>query len=320
MMGASQRLSAGTRFALHRQLAIRGHVLAAYVLIWYCAPWLWNAVAYGLLDHATEAYRVAEYNVLGSTLALGALSAAVLAVSGFRSLISMGVGRIAYLWTQAVANLCFSLCCAAVATIAAVLTPQRDADFLVTFRAGEDLRMLTSMPVSVSFGRPRFLYRDLHGSFSSYMNAGAHDYVSNPLLLFLSLFLLIASSVTLGQCVGELLARTGRYGVAALMIAGCLAWAARPKALNDAATDLNPKLWKLLEALQGRWCLMWKDGQMPGGGIFGTSNERLVYDFAYTFWPMAVFFACVTVLGNLACWLLVRRRETHAPQLVPVWW
>ena len=44
--------------------------------------------------------------------------------------------------------------------------------------------------------------------------------------------------------------------------------------------------------------------------MYGTSNERLVYDQAYTFWPMMVLFVGVMIFGNLLCWLLIRRRES----------
>ena len=85
-------------------------------------------------------------------------------------------------------------------------------------------------------------------------------------------------------------------------------------------TDVNPVIWKLLEALHGRWCLMWREGQAAPAAMYGTSNERLVYDQAYTFWPMMVLFVGVMIFGNLLCWLLIRRREVRVPQLLPVWW
>lgn len=70
----------------------------------------------------------------------GAVVAAVLAASGFRSLISMGVGRGVYCWTQMLANLCFAFACSAVVTFGFTLTPNRDADILITFRVGRDLQ------------------------------------------------------------------------------------------------------------------------------------------------------------------------------------
>lgn len=79
-------------------------------------------------------------------------------------------------------------------------------------------------------------------------------------------------------------------------------------------------IWKLLEALRGRWCLMWREGQAASAAMYGTSNERLVYDQAYTFWPMMVLFVGVMIFGNLLCWLLIRRREVRVPQLLSVWW
>lgn len=89
MMDGARGLSAGARFALARQLAARCVVLMAYVLVGYGVPWLWGLV----LGLASGGYYVVEYHVLGPTLAMGAVVAAVLAASGFRSLISMGVGR-----------------------------------------------------------------------------------------------------------------------------------------------------------------------------------------------------------------------------------
>ena len=50
-------------------------------------------------------------------MVIGAVVAAVLAASGFRSLISMGVGRGVYCWTQMLANLCFAFACSAVVTL-----------------------------------------------------------------------------------------------------------------------------------------------------------------------------------------------------------
>ena len=119
------------------------------------------------------------------------------------------------------------------------------------------------------------------------------------MMLFLAVFLLVASAVILGQCVGELLARVNRYGTIALVASACVAWAARPWLMNRSATDVNPVIWKLLEALHGRWCLMWREGQAAPAAMYGTPNERLVYDQAYTFWPMIALFAGVMVFGNL---------------------
>lgn len=259
-----------------------------------------------------------EYHVLGPTLAMGAVVAAVLAASGFRSLISMGVGRGVYCWTQMLANLCFAFACSAVVTFGFTLTPNRDADILITFRVGRDLQWLACTPPSDAFGRLRFLNRDRGGSYA-YMRSGS-DYAANPMMLFLAVFLLVASAVILGQCVGELLARVNRYGTIALVASACVAWAARPWLMNRSATDVNPVIWKLLEALHGRWCLMWREGQAAPAAMYGTSNERLVYDQAYTFWPMMVLFVGVMIFGNLLCWLLIRRREVRVPQLLPVWW
>ena len=314
MMDVTKGPSAGARFALARQLAARCAVLVVYVLAGYCVPWLWGLV----LGLASGGYYVVEYHVLGPTLAMGAVVAAVLAASGFRSLISMGVGRDVYCWTQMLANLCFAFACSAVVTFGFTLTPNRDADVLITFRVGRDLQWLACTPPSDAFGRLRFLNRDRGGSYA-YMRSGS-DYAANPVMLFLAVFLLVASAVILGQCVGELLARVNRYGAIALVASACVVWAARPWLMNRSATDVNPVIWKLLEALHGRWCLMWREGQAASAAIYGTSNERLVYDQAYTFWPMIALFAGVMVLGNLLCWLLIRHREARVPQLVPVWW
>lgn len=314
MMDVTKGPSAGARFALARQLAARCAVLVVYVLAGYCVPWLWGLV----LGLASGGYYVVEYHVLGPTLAMGAVVAAVLAASGFRSLISMGVGRDVYCWTQMLANLCFAFACSAVVTFGFTLTPNRDADVLITFRVGRDLQWLACTPPSDAFGRLRFLNRDRGGSYA-YMRSGS-DYAANPVMLFLAVFLLVASAVILGQCVGELLARVNRYGAIALVASACVVWAARPWLMNRSATDVNPVVWKLLEALHGRWCLMWREGQAASAAIYGTSNERLVYDQAYTFWPMIALFAGVMVLGNLLCWLLIRHREARVPQLVPVWW
>ena len=133
-------------------------------------------------------------------------------------------------------------------------------------------------------------------------DAGAVDYVTKPFMP------------------EELLARVNRYGTIALVASACVAWAARPWLMNRSATDVNPVIWKLLEALHGRWCLMWREGQAAPAAMYGTSNERLVYDQAYTFWPMMVLFVGVMIFGNLLCWLLIRRREVRVPQLLPVWW
>lgn len=230
----------------------------------------------------------------------------------------MGVGRGVYCWTQMLANLCFAFACSAVVTFGFTLTPNRDADILITFRVGRDLQWLACTPPSDAFGRLRFLNRDRGGSYA-YMRSGS-DYAANPMMLFLAVFLLVASAVILGQCVGELLARVNRYGTIALVASACVAWAARPWLMNRSATDVNPVIWKLLEALHGRWCLMWREGQAAPAAMYGTSNERLVYDQAYTFWPMIALFAGVMVFGNLLCWLLIRHREARVPQLVPVWW
>ena len=210
MMDGARGLSAGARFALARQLAARCVVLMAYVLVGYGVPWLWGLV----LGLASGGYYVVEYHVLGPTLAMGAVVAAVLAASGFRSLISMGVGRGVYCWTQMLANLCFAFACSAVVTFGFTLTPNRDADILITFRVGRDLQWLACTPPSDAFGRLRFLNRDRGGSYA-YMRSGS-DYAANPMMLFLAVFLLVASAVILGQCVGELLARVNRYGTIAL--------------------------------------------------------------------------------------------------------
>lgn len=315
MMDGARGLSAGARFALARQLAARCVVLMAYVLVGYGVPWLWGLV----LGLASGGYYVVEYHVLGPTLAMGAVVAAVLAASGFRSLISMGVGRGVYCWTQMLANLCFAFACSAVVTFGFTLTPNRDADILITFRVGRDLQWLACTPPSDAFGRLRFLNRDLGGSYAA-MRTGVRGDTANPMLLFLAVFLLVASAVILGQCVGELLARVNLYGTIALVASACVAWAARPWLMNRSATDVNPVIWKLLEALHGRWCLMWREGQAAPAAMYGTSNERLVYDQAYTFWPMMVLFVGVMIFGNLLCWLLIRRREVRVPQLLPVWW
>ena len=208
----------------------------------------------------------------------------------------MGVGRAVYFWTEMFANLCFSLACSVVMTLGFVLTPNHDADILITFRVGSDLQWLACVPPSDSFGRLRFLNRDLGGSYAA-MRTGVRGDTANPMLLFLALFLLTA-----------------------LAVSACIAWVARPWLLNRTATDVNPMIWKLLEALRGRWCLMWREGQAASAAMYGTSNERLVYDQAYTFWPMMVLFVGVMIFGNLLCWLLIRRREVRVPQLLPVWW
>ena len=221
--------------------------------------------------------------------------------------------------TEMFANLCFSLACSVVMTLGFVLTPNHDADILITFRVGSDLQWLACVPLSDSFGRLRFLNRDLGGSYAA-MRTGVRGDTANPMLLFLALFLLTASVAILGQCVGELLAQVNRYGAIALAVSACIAWVARPWLLNRTATDVNPMIWKLLEALRGRWCLMWREGQAASAAMYGTSNERLVYDQAYTFWPMMVLFVGVMIFGNLLCWLLIRRREVRVPQLLPVWW
>lgn len=315
MMDEVKGLSAGMRFALTRQLAARCVVLMAYVLAGYCVPWLWGLI----LALVSGGHYVVEYHVLGPTLVMCAVLTAVPAVSGFRSLISMGVGRAVYFWTEMFANLCFSLACSVVMTLGFVLTPNHDADILITFRVGSDLQWLACVPPSDSFGRLRFLNRDLGGSYAA-MRTGVRGDTANPMLLFLALFLLTASVAILGQCVGELLAQVNRYGAIALAVSACIAWVARPWLLNRTATDVNPMIWKLLEALRGRWCLMWREGQAASVAMYGTSNERLVYDQAYTFWPMMVLFVGVMIFGNLLCWLLIRRREVRVPQLLPVWW
>ena len=137
--------------------------------------------------------------------------------------------------------------------------------------------------------------------------------------------LLMAFDIT-DELFGITIARPGylnpwyMYGAIALAVSACIAWVARPWLLNRTATDVNPMIWKLLEALRGRWCLMWREGQAASAAMYGTSNERLVYDQAYTFWPMMVLFVGVMIFGNLLCWLLIRRREVRVPQLLPVWW
>ena len=40
------------------------------------------------------------------------------------------------------ANLCFAFACSAVVTFGFTLTPNRDADILITFRVGRDLQWL----------------------------------------------------------------------------------------------------------------------------------------------------------------------------------
>ena len=90
MMDEVKGLSAGMRFALTRQLAARCVVLMAYVLAGYCVPWLWGLI----LALVSGGHYVVEYHVLGPTLVMCAVLTAVPAVSGFRSLISMGVGRV----------------------------------------------------------------------------------------------------------------------------------------------------------------------------------------------------------------------------------
>lgn len=101
MMDEVKGLSAGMRFALTRQLAARCVVLMAYVLAGYCVPWLWGLI----LALVSGGHYVVEYHVLGPTLVMCAVLTAVPAVSGFRSLISMGVGRVVYFWTEMFANL-----------------------------------------------------------------------------------------------------------------------------------------------------------------------------------------------------------------------
>ena len=149
MMDEVKGLSAGMRFALTRQLAARCVVLMAYVLAGYCVPWLWGLI----LALVSGGHYVVEYHVLGPTLVMCAVLTAVPAVSGFRSLISMGVGRAVYFWTEMFANLCFSLACSVVMTLGFVLTPNHDADILITFRVGSDLQWLAGVPPSDSFGR-----------------------------------------------------------------------------------------------------------------------------------------------------------------------
>lgn len=87
MMDEVKGLSAGMRFALTRQLAARCVVLMAYVLAGYCVPWLWGLI----LALVSGGHYVVEYHVLSPTLVMCAVLTAVPAVSGFRSLISMGV-------------------------------------------------------------------------------------------------------------------------------------------------------------------------------------------------------------------------------------
>lgn len=82
-----------------------------------------------------------------------------------------------------------------------MLTPNHDADILITFRVGSDLQWLACVPPSDSFGRLRFLNRDLGGSYAA-MRTGVRGDTANPMLLFLALFLLTASVAILGQCVG----------------------------------------------------------------------------------------------------------------------
>lgn len=142
MMDGARGLSAGARFALTRQLAARCVVLMAYVLAGYCVPWLWGLI----LALVSGGHYVVEYHVLGPTLVMCAVLTAVPAVSGFRSLISMGVGRAVYFWTEMFANLCFSLACSVVMTLGFVLTPNHDADILITFRVGSDLQWLACVP------------------------------------------------------------------------------------------------------------------------------------------------------------------------------
>ena len=151
MMDEVKGLSAGMRFALTRQLAARCVVLMAYVLAGYCVPWLWGLI----LALVSGGHYVVEYHVLGPTLVMCAVLTAVPAVSGFRSLISMGVGRAVYFWTEMFANLCFSLACSVVMTLGFVLTPNHDADILITFRVGSDLQWLACVapPLSVSVQR-----------------------------------------------------------------------------------------------------------------------------------------------------------------------
>ena len=141
----------------------------------------------------------------------------------------MGVGRGVYCWTQMLANLCFAFACSAVVTFGFTLTPNRDADILITFRVGRDLQWLACTPPSDAFGRLRFLNRDRGGSYA-YMRSGVRDYAANPMMLFLAVFLLVASAVILGQCVGELLARVNRYGTIALVASACVAWVGPPVA------------------------------------------------------------------------------------------
>lgn len=184
MMDEVKGLSAGMRFALTRQLAARCVVLMAYVLAGYCVPWLWGLI----LALVSGGHYVVEYHVLGPTLVMCAVLTAVPAVSGFRSLISMGVGRVVYFWTEMFANLCFSLACSVVMTLGFVLTPNHDADILITFRVGSDLQWLACVPLSDSFGRLRFLNRDLGGSYAA-MRTGVRGDTANPMLLFLALFL-----------------------------------------------------------------------------------------------------------------------------------
>lgn len=177
MMDEVKGLSAGMRFALTRQLAARCVVLMAYVLAGYCVPWLWGLI----LALVSGGHYVVEYHVLGPTLVMCAVLTAVLAVSGFRSLISMGVGRAVYFWTEMFANLCFSLACSVVMTLGFVLTPNHDADILITFRVGSDLQWLACVPPSDSFGRLRFLNRDLGGSYAA-MRTGVRGDTANPML------------------------------------------------------------------------------------------------------------------------------------------
>ncbi len=114
-------------------------------------------------------------------------------------------------------------------TFGFALTPNRDADILITFRVGRDLQWLACVPLSDAFGRLRFLNRDLGGSYAA-MRTGVRGDTANPMLLFLAVFLLTASAVILGQCVGELLAQVNRYGTIALVASACVAWGGPPVA------------------------------------------------------------------------------------------
>ncbi len=159
--------------------------------------------------------------------------AAVLAVErlSLPDIHGRGPGRV-FLDRDVRQSLLLAFACSAVVTFGFALTPNRDADILITFRVGSDLQWLACAPPSDSFGRLRFLNRDLGGSYAA-MRSGVRGDTANPMLLFLALFLLTASVAILGQCVGELLAQVNRYGAIALAVSACIAWVGASMAVEQ---------------------------------------------------------------------------------------